>query len=226
MPRTARLAPGGIIYHVCNRAVARLTLFEKPADYQAFEQVLLEAHRRLPLPILAYCIMPNHFHFVTWPRRDGELSEFFRWLTHTHAMRWHAHHGTVGTGHLYQGRFKSFPAQDDDHLLTLCRYVERNALRANLVRRAELWRYSSLWRRCNPLALDGPALCDWPIPRPRNWVAHVNRAETPAELEALRRCVRKGRPFGSDAWVGRIVRRMRLEHTLRDPGRPTSPPPT
>jgi putative transposase len=81
--------------------------------------------------------MPNHWHLVLWPRKKGELSEFMRWLTVTHTQRWHASHRTSGTGPLYQGRFKSFPIEDDDHLLAVVRYVERNALRAKLVARAE-----------------------------------------------------------------------------------------
>ena len=109
MPRTARCAPGGIIYHALNRAVARLPLFEKDEDYAAFERVLAEALEKHPTRLLAYCVMPNHWHLLLWPRQDGELTDFLRWLTHTHTMRWHAHHQTGGTGHLYQGRFKSFP---------------------------------------------------------------------------------------------------------------------
>ena len=85
-----------------SRAVARLPLFEKPEDYEAFERVLSEAHQMVSLPILAYCLLPNHWHFVVRPIADGDLSAFFRWLTHTHVMRWHAHYHTEGTGHLYQ----------------------------------------------------------------------------------------------------------------------------
>ena len=105
MPRQARHAPGGLIYHVLNRAVARLPLFEKPADYAAFERVLCETLERFPMRILAYVVMPNHWHFVLWPLEDGDLTAFCRWLTHTHTMRWRAHYHTSGTGHLYQGRF-------------------------------------------------------------------------------------------------------------------------
>jgi putative transposase len=130
MPSAARIAPGDIAYHALNRAVARLPLFEKEADFEAFERVLHEAHQRTPSRVLAYCVIPNHWHFVLWPKADGELTRFLRWLTHTHTMRWHAHHHTGGTGHLYQGRFKAFPVQSDAHLLTVLRYVERNAVRA------------------------------------------------------------------------------------------------
>src|SRR5438876_11287105 len=147
MPRTARYAPGGLVFHVPNRAVARHAFFRKTADYQAFERVFTKALEKHPIRVLSYCLMPNHWHLVLWPSREGQLTEFVRWLTHTHTMRWHAHYHTSGTGHLYQGRFKSFPVQTDEHFLTVCRYVERNALRARLVRRAEAWRWGSLWRR-------------------------------------------------------------------------------
>jgi putative transposase len=83
--------------------------------------------------ILAYCVIPNHFHLVLWPHQDGALSEFMRWLTMTHTQRWHAAHQTAGTGPMYQGRFKSFPVQSDDHFYSVCRNVEPNPLRAKLV---------------------------------------------------------------------------------------------
>jgi putative transposase len=111
MPRTRRQAPGGYAYHTLNRAVARLPLFRKDKDYEAFRNVLDEARAAFPIRILSYCVMPNHWHFVPWPAADGDLTRFLRWLTHTHPMRWHAHYHTVGTGHLYQSRFQAFPAR-------------------------------------------------------------------------------------------------------------------
>jgi putative transposase len=144
MPRGPRNAPGGLIYHVLNRGVAREPLFHKDADYAAFERIIAETLKRFPMRILAYCLMPNHWHFLLWPQKDGELSAFMRWLTNTHTQRWHAHYHTSGTGHVYQNRFKSFPVQDDPHLLIAWRYVERNALRAGLVQRGEEWRWCSL----------------------------------------------------------------------------------
>src|SRR3954471_21768914 len=122
MPRTARVAPGGLVYHVLNRSAGRFTLFRKDSDYEAFLRVLLDAHERHSLRLLGFCLMPNHWHFIAWPKDDGDLSAFFRWLAHTHAMRWRVSHRTVGYGPLYQGRFKSFPIQRDEHFLTACRY--------------------------------------------------------------------------------------------------------
>jgi putative transposase len=224
MPRTARNAPGGLIYHVLNRAVGRHALFEKDGDYQAFEQVLGEALERYPMRLLAYCIMPNHWHMVLWPAKSGALTAFVRWLTLTHTMRWHAHYHSLGSGHLYQGRFKSFPVEEDDHLYTVLRYVERNPLRAHLVPRAEQWPWSSLYLRTQ----GDPRAASWlspsPLPLPPNWSARVNEALTSSELAAVRRSVLRGCPYGSAAWQQRTASRLGLQATLRARGRPRKTP--
>ena len=103
---------------------------EAADDYQQFEQVLHEARLRTGMRILAYCLMPNHWHLVLWPAADGTLSRFMTWLTLTHTQRWHASRSSAGAGHLYQGRYKSFLVQADEHLVSVCRYVERNPRRA------------------------------------------------------------------------------------------------
>ena len=218
MPRRLRFASGGLVYHVLNRAVARATLFDKSGDYAAFEKVLRQAKEWLPVRLLAYCIMPNHWHLVVWPERDGELSEFLRWLSVTHTQRWHAHRHTAGTGPLYQGRFKSFPVQCDDHLLAVCRYVERNPLRARLVRKAEDWRWCSLWHRVH--STDQLLLDSWPLPIPEGWVQYINRADSEAELEAVRRSAMRGTPFGEENWQRATAERLGLQSTLRARGRP------
>lgn len=220
MPRRPRLAAGDLAYHVLNRRVGRLPLFKTPSDYAAFEQILAEAQAQTRLRIAAYCLMPTHWHLLLWPRHDGELSDVLRWITVTHTQRWHAHHQTAGTGPVYQGRFKSFPVQSDEHFLTVARYVERNALRAELVSRAEEWRWSSLWRRTQRDPALSAWLSNWPVERPRDWVARVNRPDTLSELEELRVCAQRGRPFGEDRWVQRMAKRFDLESTLRPRGRP------
>ncbi len=220
MGRPKRTADGGLVYHVLNRANARTTILEFEEDYEAFERVLEEAVGRSGTRLLAYCVMPNHWHLVVWPREDAELSRFTGWLTLTHTQRWHAHRGTTGSGHVYQGRFKSFPVQDDDHFYTACRYVERNALRANLVRRAEDWRWCSLYRWKYGTAKEKALLTTWPLPRRPGWIEHVNAVQTEAELEALHHCLKRGRPFGDATWRDRMALRLGLESTLRSRGRP------
>jgi hypothetical protein len=135
MPRRPRVCPGGPCFRVLNLAVARLPLFEKPEDYEAFERALIETHAQFPLPIFCYCLMTNLWHFIVHLRMILNFSEFFRWLPHTHVMHWHAHHQTEGTEPLYQWRFKAFPIEPHRRgrpsCAVLC-YVERNPVRANL----------------------------------------------------------------------------------------------
>ena len=221
MPRRPRLAAGDLAYHVLNRRVGRLELFEKPTDYAAFENILAEAYIQTKIRIVAYCLMPNHWHLLLWPMQDGELSEVLRWITVTHTQRWHAHHHSAGTGPVYQGRFKSFPVQTDEHFLTVARYVERNALRAKLAERAEDWQWSSLWRRIQTDPKFTSWLSTWPIERPRDWATIVNHPHTASELEALRGSVQRGRPFGDEGWVRRMAPQFGMESTLRPRGRPT-----
>ena len=166
--------------------------------------------------------MGNHWHLVVWPHEDGELSRFVGWLTLTHTQRWHAHRKSTGSGHLYQGRFKSFPVQDDEHFLTACRYVERNALRANLVKRAEDWRWSSLYRWLSGTSAEKELLAAWPIRRSAGWVDHVNSPQRESELAAIRRSVKRGAPLGDDTWSASAIKSLGLEITTRPQGRPKS----
>jgi putative transposase len=223
MPRPPRKAPGGVIFHVLNRGVGRRCIFEKPQDYAAFERVMAHALDAVPVRLLAYCLMPNHWHLIVCPQQDGQLARFMQRLTMTHTRRWQEHYRRVGHGHLYQGRFKSFPVQDDRHFLIVARYVERNALRANLVERAEQWRWSSLWRRVGPggdaHAVPLP-LAVWPVAQPMDWLTWVNEPQTTAELDSLRIAITKGRPFGDSTWQQEMTKRLNLQSSHRDAGRP------
>lgn len=224
MPRIKRVDAGGFAYHVLNRGNGRMRIFEDDADFAAFERVLAEALSRYAgVELIAYCLMPNHWHLVLYTRKDGVLSPFVRWLTLTHTQRWHAHRRTIGGGHVYQGRFKSFVIQCETHLATVCRYVERNALRAKLVRRAEAWRWSSLWRWLNGNAAEKAMLSPWPVPggrRPANWLETVQAPQSQRELEALRTCANRGQPMGEDSWRMEMAKRYELESTFRPRGRP------
>jgi putative transposase len=171
--------------------------------------------------ILGYVVMSNHWHFVIWPKRGAgeQVSEFFRWLSVTHAQRWHSHHGTCGMGHVYQGRFKSFPIATDEHLLAVLRYVERNPVRAGITEWAEDYRWGSLYRRTHELP-DSLLLSDPPVPLGRAWTQHVNQPQSEAEILAIADSIRRGRPYGGDAWQQKVARQLELEHTFRNPGRP------
>ena len=217
MPYRPRCGTAGVVFHVLNRAVRRARLFDRNQDYDAFLNVLQEAQMRIPLRILAYCVMPNHFHLVAWPAKDRELSSFMHWLTSTHSKRWHVHRSTQGTGSVYQGRFKAFPVQTDPHFLTVCRYVEQNPLRAQLVDRAEEWRWSSLSDRCKDCSPI--RLAEWPILRPVDWLESVNRVDL-AALRRIRQAVVRSRPYGQTEWAERTAKQLGLSRTLRPIGRP------
>lgn len=221
MPRAARVAPGGMVFHVLNRGNDRRTLFETADDYAAFLRLLRETQDRIAMRILAYCLMPNHWHLLLWPEEDGSLAAYLQRLTTTHVRRWHLHRQSVGQGHLYQGTYKSFPVQEDEHFYAVARYIERNALRARLATKAENWRWGSLAQRCGRQRVDDPPeLSAWPVARPRTWLARVNEPQTEAELEALRVSVRRGRPFGSERWQQQTAAALGLEFTLHPRGRP------
>ena len=203
-------------YHVLNRGNGRAKVFHKDGDYAALLDLMAEANERLPLRVLGYVLMPNHFHLVLWPRGDGDLSRWMQWLMTSHVRRYHRHYG--GSGHVWQGRFKAFPIEQDEHLLAVLRYVERNPLRAKLVRRAENWLWSSLHWRTRERRPE--LLAEWPVPCPRNWVAHVNSVQSEAELAAMRRSIARGTPFGNERWTQRVAVRLGLESSLRPRGRP------
>ncbi len=243
MPRIARRLIGGLCSHVINRGNGRARVFHGDADYREFVKLMAASDdrspQRLPPPLpppqsmrlLAYCLMPNHFHLVLWPREDGEVSRWMQWLMTAQVRRHHRRHGS--DGHLWQGRFKAFPIQRDEHLLTVLRYVERNPLRAKLVARAEDWPWSSLgaWDpahaaapvagRSDPAPDQGlgPPLHAGPLPRPADWRAWVNEAEDPGQLAALRHSVNRGVPWGTPIWTRRTAVRLGIGPSLRPRGR-------
>ena len=220
MPRVNRVDVSDIVYHAINRANARMQIFITEKDYLLFEKVLEEARERFNMRVLSYCIMPNHWHLVLYPKQDGDLQKFIGWLSMAHTQRWHSQHKTTGSGHLYQGRYKSFPVQTNDYLLQLFRYVERNALRAKLVQKAEDWRWSSLYIREKGNENQKKILDQWPVDVPSDYIFWANEPQTSEELELLRRSVIKGKPYGDDDWTGDIIKKFNLKSTLKNPGRP------
>ena len=215
MPRIPRFSVGGYVYHVLNRGNNRQRTFHNTTDYSQFLKTLAEAHKRLAMRVLAYCLMPNHFHLVLWPINDGDLGEWLKWLLTTQVARHHKRHRK--SGHLWQGRYKALPIQEDDHLLTVYRYVERNPVRAHLIQRAEDWQWSSLAAlRQRPL----PAyLVPGPVRRGTGWIDHVNIVQSEAEVAAIRECIHRGRPYGDESWQNEAARLLGLKSTLKSLGR-------
>ncbi len=171
-----------MVFHVLNRGNDRREIFDDRADYEAFLRVMKETQERVPMRVLAYCLLPNHWHFLLWPVNDGDLGAFMQRLTTTHVRR---------------------------------------CLRARLAKTAEEWPYNSLAQRARREGVDeAPELSTWPVVRPRNWSAWVDRPQTKAELEAVRLAVSRGQPFGDEAWQRRTAERLGLEFTLNPRRRP------
>jgi putative transposase len=216
MPRTRRFIVANYCYHVLNRSNKKARIFHDAGDYEHLLAAIHRAQERIELPILAACVMPNHFHLVVRPRQDEDLSHWAR-QAFTTQVRWH-HAKYESTGRLWQGRFKAFLIQEDHHLLTVMRYVERNALRARLVDRAEDWKWGSLgWRAMRQPPLR---LCDSPVPLPTYWRHLVNEPQTSAEIAEIRTCVNRQRPFGESDWVQRSAKDLGIESSLTPVGRP------
>jgi putative transposase len=220
MPRTSRSAAGGVVYHALNRGNGRMGVFRKPGDYAAFLRILLEARDKAAVELFGFCLMPNHWHLVLRPKGDNDLAAYLSWLTNTHVKRYRAHYRST-SGHLYQGRYKSFPVQDDSHFLTLLRYVEANPLRAKRVARAQLWNWSSLG--CETELASG-LLDPWPVRRPREWLTLVNQPLPAPEHARVKASLERGRPLGDEQWTARAARKFGLDFTLRPRGRPPNKP--
>ena len=225
MGRPRRSDEAGVIYHMLNRVNRRATIFHKDDDYDAFERILVDALDRSPkLELFSYCLMPNHWHLVVRPTKHGEMSRFAQWLSLTHTQRYNAHYDTTGQGHLYQGRYKSFPVQDDEHFLSVCRYVERNAFTAELCESPDDWKYGSLYRWRHGAPKEKSLLSKWPISRRPNWVRWVSEPLTPKEQKRLQWSIQRGAPFGEETWVESTARKLDLESTMRPRGRPKKAP--
>lgn len=205
-----------------NRGVRRWRLFEQPVDYQLFLDLMRETCERTPLRLLAYCLMPNHFHLVVWPATDSEMRDYMHWLTVTHSKRWHVSRGTAGTGHVYQDRYKANPVQTNHHFLKVCRYVERNGLSAKLVERAEDWPWCSLFQRCR--GRGAVPLSAWPVDAPKGWVGVVNDASSREQEEELRAQLKRGLPIGEPDWQKSTAARMGISLALNRGGRPRKKP--
>ena len=221
MGRAPRVDIKDLVYHVVNRANSRRTIFHEPDEYRHFEMLLKDAVERFNMRLLAYALMPNHWHLLLYPRSDGDMSLFMQWLTLTHTQQYHVWKQTTGHGHIYQGRYKFFLVENDSYLLAVIKYIERNPVRAKLVRKVENWKWNSGYRRLGGSRKEQSLLSDPPIDLPRNYRAWVNESEKEDDLANIRISIINGKPLGTMTWVERIVERFGLEATLRGRGRPT-----
>ena len=199
MGRGPRIDVGDIPYHVINRANGRSRIFFEDADYVNFEYLLDEIRETYAMRILAYHLMPNHWHLVLYPRKDGDLAKSLQWLGTTHARRFRTRTNTVGYGHLYQDRYKCFAIQKDAHLLAVLKYVERNSVRAGLAELAESWRWGSAYRRLKGTPQERSLLSELPIDLPEDYRDWINAKESAEDLKNIRKSVDKSCAYGGSS---------------------------
>lgn len=220
MGRPQRTDVGGYVYHVLNRANARITIFNTDKEYQVFEQILFDAVEKFKMRLVSYTLMPNHFHLILYPRNEGEIKKFMHWLTLTHTQRWHVNTKTIGHGHVYQGRYKSFLVEGDSHLWALLAYVERNPLRAKLVKSLKDWKWSSYYKRLHGTPLQKKLLATESIAWPDNYDNLLTLNEDKEKLEIIRNSINRGKPYGGSSWTSKVLKKFGLEITERKRGRP------
>jgi len=214
MPRIARALADNACYHLINRGNGRQQVFHKDGDYRAFIDLMLTAREKFAVRLHAWCLMPNHFHLLVQPEQADQLNKMMQWLMTSHVRRYHQHYGT--SGHVWQGRYKSFIVQDNDHLLTVARYIEANPVRAGLSESAAHWIWSS--HAARGAETDGVHPDSFPIPLPNDWSSYVDTPLTDVEMEKLRNSVNRQTPFGKEDWRDELCGKMGLESTVRSRG--------
>ena len=220
MGRVVRTDIGGYVYHVLNRGNARGAIFHSEKDYVAFEEILSAAVDKYQMRLVAYCLMPNHFHLVLYPERDGQIRMFMQWLTLTHTQRYHAQTKTAGYGHLYQGRYKSFIVENDSHVWTLLTYVEKNPIRAKLVSSPIDWKWSSYYKRHFGTTEQKKQLATDSVTWHENYAQLFERTEDAGELISIRNSINRGTPYGGTSWLETILQKFPLGTTVNKRGRP------
>lgn len=216
MPRIARGLGDCCVYHVLNRGNGQSEVFHGSSDYETFLEIVKEAKGRYAVKVLAYCLMPNHFHMAVIPERGEHLSKWMQWIMTSHVRKYHRHYGS--SGHVWQGRYKSFLVQSDNHLLTVLRYIEGNPVRARTVDSAKAWRWSS--HRENAGITEKVLVDELPLELPKEWNAYVDEPLTQGEMERLRKSLNRQAPYGETVWQRDVCVALGLESTIRRRGRP------
>ncbi|MDD5548058.1 MAG: transposase [Sulfurovaceae bacterium] len=215
MPRIPRGESVGGIYHIINRGNMRMQVFNDAEDYEYFLNLLEIAAKREKVEIHAYCLMPNHFHLLLVPTQPNSLSRLMQWVMTSHVRYYHKKNKT--SGHIWQGRYKSFIVEKESYYITLMRYIEANAKRAKLIRNAEDWDYGSLMEReyRHRKLLSEPYVALY-----EDWAEHVNTPMRKGELHDIRNSVNRQAPLGSELWQIETATKHGILSTLNQRGRP------
>ncbi len=216
MPRIARGLANNQIYHIINRGNRREAVFHDKYDYERFLKLLLDSKEKYSINIYAYCLMPNHFHLVIYTHYSDNLSKALHWISSSYVRYYNKKYKI--SGHLWQGRYKSFIVEQDSYLITLLKYVEANPKRAKIVKECEKYQYSSAYKRVNNI--QDQLLGELPIDIPTDWSRYINDKEDKTDLDFIRNSIERQSPLGDELWQYNIVKKYGLESTLNPIGRP------
>ena len=219
MARLARVVAPGHPHHITQRGNRRMETFFCEEDYQVYMDLMAEWCARSGVAIWGYCLMPNHVHLIAVPDTEEALGRAIG-EAHRRYTR-HVNFREGWRGHLWQGRFASFP-MDERYLLAAARYVELNPVRARMTVTPEAYRWSSaaahLAGRDDRLVKVKPLL-DIVGGGPAAWANFLAGGLADEEGDDLRRHVRTGRPLGGDAFVERLERTLGRSLKRQKPGR-------
>ena len=216
MPRIARGLADNQIYHIINRGNRRESVYHDKYDYERFLKLLFDSKEKYNIKIYAYCLMPNHFHLVIYTKYSESLSKAMHWISSSYVRYYNKRYKI--SGHLWQGRYKSFIVQKESYLLTLLKYVEVNPKRAKIVKRCEDYKYSSAYNRINNI--EDELINTPPIDLPVNWDKYINEEESKIDIDYIRNSIERQSPLGEELWQVNIAKKYGLESTLNSRGRP------
>ena len=220
MPRIARVVAAGYPHHITQRGNYRQKIFADDTDRRKYLSLLKEESKRYHLIILAYCLMSNHLHFMVLPQREDSLGKVFKYTNMKYSQYYN--NKMKVSGHLFQGRFFSC-VLDERHMIACARYIERNPVRANLVKQPYLWPYSSAKIHCG-ISQDDPLgtnqLFNYIEIEPKGWKEFIEVPDNPDEMKGIREKTRTGRPLGTNDFIERLEGRLKRLFKLRPKGRP------
>jgi len=220
MPRIARVVAAGHPHHITQRGNYQQKIFADDTDRRKYLSLLQEESKRYHLSILAYCLMSNHVHFMAIPQEEDSLGKVFKYTNMKYSQYYNKKMKV--SGHLFQGRFFSC-VLDEQHKIACARYIERNPVRANLVRKPCLWPYSSAKIHCgidkyDPLGTN--QLFNYMEQEPKAWKKFIETKDNPDDMKGLRKKTRTGRPLGSNDFTEKLEGQLKRVFKLKPKGRP------
>ncbi|XZE43306.1 transposase [Pirellulaceae bacterium SH467] len=220
MGRAPRASEGGFPYLTVCRGLDGLTIFPDDQALVGFTGILQESLERWEPRLLAYALLPDQWLALVVPRKDGDLSKWIGWVTSVHAMRnRHLASETQQRG-IYERRYRSFPVQDNERILDAMLYIESLPVQLGITSDSKAYAYTSLHQRATTVSRLSNWISPPPVPLPSAWESHLQEGLAQEKLELIQRSIERGSPYGDPGWVERIVKRFRLESTLRPRGRP------